>query len=225
MDSEAAPFSSGRGRGRPVGADAAETRARILRAARDVINERGYKAASFQVIAARAGLSRPTMHYYFHTREEMYDCLVAEAHSVVVDCIAEAQREDTLLNQLSAFARAAYRSGFAEKSMLRFTITARMASHRSASRRETPGPVVSAVHDFYASIVDEAIARGEIPADTDAVAVVNMLIAVSVGIGFYAGFIVEQSDMVMIAKQLQELMAHGLLGRQQGAADNLATSC
>ena len=109
--------------------------------------------------------------------------------------------------------------------MLRFTITARMASHRSASRRETPGPVVSAVHDFYASIVDEAIARGEIPADTDAVAVVNMLIAVSVGIGFYAGFIVEQSDMVMIAKQLQELMAHGLLGRQQGAADNLATSC
>jgi AcrR family transcriptional regulator len=33
------------------------------RAAREVINERGYEAANFQAIASRAGLSRPTMHY------------------------------------------------------------------------------------------------------------------------------------------------------------------
>jgi AcrR family transcriptional regulator len=211
VDSDPAPFSGGRGRGRPVGADSAETRARILRAAREVISERGYEAANFQVIASRAGLSRPTMHYYFHAREEIYECLVAEAHAVVADCIAEAKREDTLLNQLSAFARAAFRSGFAEKSMLRFTINARMESHRSPSLRQSPGPVVTAVHAFYASMVDEAIARREIPADTDAAAVVNMLVAVFLGIGFYAGFIDGQTDMEIIAKQLQQLMAHGLL--------------
>jgi AcrR family transcriptional regulator len=197
-----------------VGADSAETRARILRAARDVISERGYEAANFQLIASRAGLSRPTMHYYFHAREEIYECLVAEAHSVVADCIAEAKREDTLLNQLSAFARAAYRSGFAEKSMLRFTINARVEFHRGASLRESPGSVISAVRAFYASMVDEAIARRELPADTDAAAVVNMLVAVFLGIGFYAGFIVDQNDMTVIAKQLQQLMAHGLLDHQ-----------
>ncbi len=87
-----------------------------LRAAREVINERGYEAANFQAIASRAGLSRPTMHYYFHTREEIYDCLVAEAYSIVSDCIAQAKREDTLLDQLSAFVAAAYRSGFADRS-------------------------------------------------------------------------------------------------------------
>ena len=103
MGSNARPLPAGRGRGRPVGADSAETRARILRAAREVINERGYEAANFAAIASRAGLSRPTMHYYFHTREEIYDCLVAEAYSIVSDCIAQAKREDTLLNQLSAF--------------------------------------------------------------------------------------------------------------------------
>ena len=43
------------------------------------------------------------MHYYFHTREEIYDRLVAETYSIVVDCIARASREDTLLDQLSAF--------------------------------------------------------------------------------------------------------------------------
>jgi AcrR family transcriptional regulator len=198
-----------------VGADSAETRARILRAAREVINERGYEAANFQAIASRAGLSRPTMHYYFHTREEIYDCLVAETYSIVADCIAQARCEDALLNQLSAFVAAAYRSGFADRSMMRFTITARLESHRAPSLRENPGPVVSAVQAFYASMVEEAMARGEIPADTDADAVVNMLLAMFLGMGFFAGFIVDHNDMAVIAKQLHRLMAHGLLDQRQ----------
>jgi AcrR family transcriptional regulator len=198
-----------------VGADSAETRARILRAAREVINERGYEAANFQAIASRAGLSRPTMHYYFHTREEIYDCLIAEAYSIVSDCIEQAKREDTLLNQLSEFVAAAYRSGFADRSMMQFTITARLESHRSPTLRENPGPVVAAVHAFYVSTVDEALARGEIPQGTDADAVVNMLLAMFLGMGFFAGFIADQKDMSVIAKQLHQMMAHGLLDSQQ----------
>lgn len=197
-----------------MGADSAETRARILRAAREVINERGYEAANFQAIASRANLSRPTMHYYFHTREEIYDCLVAEAYSIVADCIAQAKHEDSLLNQLSAFVAAAYRSGFADRSMMQFTITARLETHRSPTLRENPGPVVSAVQEFYASVVEEAMMRGEIPADTDADAVVNMLLAMFLGMGFFAGFISDQNDMTGIAKQLHQLMANGLLDHQ-----------
>jgi AcrR family transcriptional regulator len=197
-----------------VGADSAETRARILRAAREVINERGYEAANFQAIASRAGLSRPTMHYYFHTREQIYDCLIAEAYSIVADCIAAAKRQETLLNQLTTFATAADRSGFADQSMLRFVITARLESHRSPSLRERPGPVVAAVQAFYVSVVDDAMVRGEIPAETDAPAVVNMLLAMFLGMGFYAGFIVDHNNMPEIAKQLHRLMTQGLLDLQ-----------
>jgi len=198
-----------------VGADSAETRSRILRAARDVINERGYEAANFQAIASRAGLSRPTMHYYFHTREDIHECLVAEAYSIVADCIAEAKREDTLLKQLSTFVTATHRSGFAERSMLQFVITARLEFHRSPSLRGSPGPVVSAIHDFYRSIVDDAIERGEIPEETEPAAVVAMLLAMFLGMGFYAGFIVDSNNMPVIAKQLHNLMTHGLLDRRQ----------
>ncbi|MDT5279460.1 MAG: hypothetical protein QOJ20_655 [Mycobacterium sp.] len=201
-----------------MGADSAETRSRILRAARDVINERGYEAAKFQAIASRAGLSRPTMPYYFHTREEIYDCLVAEACSIVADCIAQAKREDTLLNQLSTFVAGAYRSGFADESMMRFIVTARLEFHRCPRLRNSPGPVVSAVKGFYASMVDDAIAGGEIPSDTDAPAVANMLLAMFLGMGFYAGFIVDRNDMAVIAKQLQQLMAHGLLDLSKAGA-------
>jgi AcrR family transcriptional regulator len=198
-----------------VGADSAETRARILRAAREVINERGYEAAHFQAIASRAGLSRPTMHYYFHSREEIYDCLIAEAYSIVADCIAEAKRQDTLMNQLTTFATAADRCGFADQSMLQFVITARLESHRCPSLRDNPGPVVSAVQSFYASVVEEAKVRGEIPAETDGPAVVSMLLAMFLGMGFYAGFIVDNNNMAVIAKQLHRLMTQGLLNKQQ----------
>lgn len=198
-----------------MGADSVETRSRILCAAREVINERGYEAANFQAIASRAGLSRPTMHYYFHTREEIYDCLVADAYSIVADCIARAKREDTLLNQLSAFVTGAYHSGFADQSMMKFIVMARLEFHRSPSLRDSPGPVVSAVRAFYTSMVDDAIARGEIPSDTDAVSVVNMLLAMFLGMAFFAGFILDRKDVTVIAKQLHQLMARGLLDHRK----------
>jgi hypothetical protein len=140
---------------------------------------------------------------------------VAEAYSIVADCIAQAIREDTLLKQLSAFVTAAYRSGFADQSMMRFTVAARLEFHRSPSLRDNPGPVISAVQGFYASMVDDAIARGEIAADTDPVAVVNMLLAIFLGVGFYAGFVVERNDIAAIAKQFHELMAYGLLDQHR----------
>jgi hypothetical protein len=66
-------------------------------------------------------------------------------------------------------------------------------------------------------MVEDAIARGEIPDDTDPAAVVNMLLAMFLGMGFYAGFIVDSNNMAVIAKQLHQMMTRGLLdGRQTG---------
>ena len=101
--------------------------------------------------------------------------------------------------------------------MLRFVITARLEFHRSPSLRDSPGPVVSAVQEFYASMVEDAIARGEIPAGTDAAAVVNMLLAMFLGMGFFAGYIVDQNNMPVIAKQLHQLLVHGLLDDRKTA--------
>lgn len=201
-----------RGRGRPVGSDSAETRASILRAARAVINERGYEAATFQAIAQRAGFSRPTMHYYFHTKEQIYDSLQQEAYSVVSDCIAQARRQNTLLKQLATFVSAAQRTDVADGSMMRFIIASRWELHRNPALRGSSSPAAEAVGAFYASMVDDAVRRGELPADVDAQAVANMLFAMFWGIGFFAGFVHEPHDVRGIAKQLQRLFIGGLLG-------------
>jgi AcrR family transcriptional regulator len=179
-----------------------------------VINERGYHAATFQAIAQRAGLSRPTMHYYFSTREEVYGSLLDEACTLIAECIAEAECKDTLLKQLSSFYEATNRLDFADRSMMRFIFTARMEAQRAPAGREGASPVV-AVDAFYASIVADAIVRGEIPAGTDAAAVANMLLALFWGTGFYAGFVDKSDDssaMRGIAKQLRLLIVRGLLG-------------
>jgi AcrR family transcriptional regulator len=211
VDNNARLLPTVRGRGRPVGANSAETRARILCAASEVISERGYEAANFQIISQRAGLSRPTMHYYFHTREQIYESLLREAHSVVADCIAEARLKNTLLKQLSTFVTAARRLDFAQGSMLRFIITSRLESHRHPRLRAFSTPVVDAVSEFYESMVADAVRRGEIADDVDATAVVNMLASMFWGMGFFAGFVHEADEVVGIAKQLQRFLVSGLL--------------
>jgi AcrR family transcriptional regulator len=211
------PGIGGRGRGRPVGSDSAETRASILRAARAVINERGYEAATFQAIAQRAGFSRPTMHYYFHTKEQIYDSLQQEAYSIVSDCIAQAKREDTLLKQLARFVSAAQRMDASDGSMMRFVIASRWELHRNPALRGAGSAAAEAVGAFYGWVVDDAIRCGELPSDVDAKAVSNMLFAMFWGIGFFAGFVHEPDDVRAIAKQLHRMFVGGLLSDRRKA--------
>jgi hypothetical protein len=42
-----------------------------------------------------------------------------------------------------------------------------------------------------------------------------IFMAMFLGMGFYAGFIVDSNNMPVVAKQLRQLMTHGLLDRRQ----------
>jgi len=49
------------------------TRARIISAALRVFGEQGYDRASTRQIAAHAGVNAPAIHYYFGSKQELYD--------------------------------------------------------------------------------------------------------------------------------------------------------
>jgi hypothetical protein len=151
------------------------------------------------------------MHYYFHTREQMYECLVSEAYSIIVDAVERASREETLLRQLSTFLTASRGLELADRSMMRFIITCRLDVHRNPDLLSSASAAVSAVRGFYESIVDGAIKSHEIPDDSDPSAVANMLLAMFWGMGFYAGFLDNSNDVKEVAKQLHSLFVHGLL--------------
>ena len=223
--SDARSRPAARRRGRPVGSDAVETRNRILKAARQVINERGFPAATFQAIAQEADLSRPTLHYYFASREEIYDVLIDEARSVVDDCIANAESHDTLAASLSSLISTIWDTDYRDRSQIAFLISARLESNRNpdlGSDRGTP------LRSHLAALVDQAAARGELPGGGDTAPIVDMLNAVLWGVGLYAGFIDRKLDMGRITKQLGQLLTHGLLGasrRAAGRADESGDTC
>src|ERR1700761_716084 len=73
-----------RGPGRPPAAKAAETRERIVRAAREVFSELGYDAATFQAIAIRADLTRPAINHYFASKRLLYGEVVEKTNDLVV---------------------------------------------------------------------------------------------------------------------------------------------
>jgi AcrR family transcriptional regulator len=201
-------LTTGRRRGRPVGSDSAETRNHILQAARHVIIERGYQAATFQAVALTAGLSRPTLHYYFADREQIFRTLVTEASTLVTDCIAKAQQHVSLLAQLSALIVAINEADRRDRSTAAFLVSARLEAKRNPELQYDGG---ADLRVFLTKLVTDASARGELRPGTDPAPVVDMVQAMLWGIGVYSGFVEDAADMDLITKQLIKLFAHGLL--------------
>ncbi|MEU6473236.1 TetR family transcriptional regulator [Streptomyces massasporeus] len=75
------PAGSGSGtaarrRGRPPRTESADTRDRILTAARDEFSERGYEKTSVRGIAKSAGVDSALVHHYFGTKEQVFEAAI-----------------------------------------------------------------------------------------------------------------------------------------------------
>jgi len=199
-----------RGPGRPPAAKAAETRKRILRAAREVFSERGYDAATFQAIAIRADLTRPAINHYFSNKRALYRELAKETNALVVtDSVERARRETTLVHRVVAFIDATTQADVENRTAAAFLITVALESQRHPELRQEEADSVRDTREFLSWAIDDAIARGELAADTDASALAETLLAVLLGIGFYAGFVAKH-DFDTVIRQLQQLLADSL---------------
>ncbi|WP_367321560.1 TetR family transcriptional regulator [Streptomyces sp. HUAS ZL42] len=70
---------SSRRRGRPPRTESADTRDRILTAAREEFSERGYEKTSVRGIAKAAGVDSALVHHYFGTKEKVFEAAVEVA--------------------------------------------------------------------------------------------------------------------------------------------------
>jgi len=100
------------GRGRPPGATrkGLETRVRIIKGAREALEEGGMEALTTRRIAASAGVKLATLHYYFDSKESL---LLAVLEDLIED-MDSAYRADVALPQepedrVEALVRASWR--------------------------------------------------------------------------------------------------------------------
>lgn len=203
--------TASRGPGRPPAAKAAETRERIIGAAREVFSELGYDAATFQAIAIRAGLTRPAINHYFASKRVLWAQVVEQTDALVVSAgQARAKSETNLLNRLSAFFTAAIQADSEDRSAAAFLVTSVLESQRHPELSGDEHDSLRNSREFIAWAVDDAIKTGELTTDTDVSDLVEMLVAMMWGIGFYAGFVGGHDELSGVVEKFELLLANKL---------------
>lgn len=205
------PYTATRGPGRPPAAKAAETRERIVRAAREVFSELGYDAATFQAIAVRADLTRPAINHYFASKRVLYRDVVEKTNEMVVAAgMEKAQGQTALLKRLSAFFSAAMQADTRDRSAAAFLVTSVLESQRHPELSRDEHNSLKTSRAFVTWAVTDAIERGELTTDTDVQTLVEMLVAVMWGMGFYAGYVGGHDELGTIVDTLERLLANKL---------------
>lgn len=182
-----------------------------MQAARLVFSERGYEGATFQAIAARAGLTRPAINHYFSSKRALYREVLDEANkSVIGTGIREAEREGTLAAQLTAFIAEAVRANSDNPAGSAFLISGVLESQRHPELVGTENDSIRMVRDFLLRIINDAIERGEIVADFEAPELVEAMLVLICGVGLYAGYIQSPEDLLAITGVMGKLLEGAL---------------
>jgi AcrR family transcriptional regulator len=198
---------NGKRRGRPPQTDGPSARERILHAGRELFNELGYQKASLTQIAERAGLTRPAVNHYFHTKEDLYSALFESARdAVVASGLKTATEAETLPARLSAFMEAATQVDAADRSYARFIAASLLDAFRHPELADQARSQLDDVRGFIELTLREAVAAGDIRADIDVPAVTEMLLAMMWGMGLYAGFVGTHEQLEAVVTQFSRLL-------------------
>jgi TetR/AcrR family transcriptional regulator, repressor for uid operon len=182
-----------------------------MQAARLVFSERGYDGATFQAIAVRADLTRPAINHYFSSKRVLYREVLDQTNDLVIGTgIRQAQHETTLVAQLSAFIAAAVRTNSANSAASAFLISGVLESQRHPELSDTENDSIRISREFLTRAVTDAMEDGEVRADIDAAALVEALLVVLCGVGFYAGYVRTYQEMLAITGVLRELLEGAL---------------
>jgi AcrR family transcriptional regulator len=182
-----------------------------LHAAREVFSELGYDAATFQAIAIRADLTRPAINHYFASKRVLWAEVVEQTNTTIVSAgIARAQEQTTLIERLSAFLSVATQADSEDRSAAAFLVTSVLESQRHPELNNDVHDSLKNSRAFVSWAVNDAITRGELSTDTDVSHLVEMLVAVVWGMGFYAGFVGDRSELSSVVHKLELLLANKL---------------
>jgi AcrR family transcriptional regulator len=176
-----------------------------------VFSELGYDAATFQAIAVRADLTRPAINHYFSNKQTLYREVVEQTNANVVDAgMARAKNATGLLPRLSEFFRAAMQADSDDRSAAAFLVTSVLESQRHPDLNSEEHDSLRHSRDFVTWAVRDAIERKELTTDTDITSLVEMLVAVMWGMGFYAGYVGDHDELKAIVQKFELLMANKL---------------
>lgn len=182
------------------GGRAARVRSSVLRAAADLLSEVGYDKMSIDDVAARAGVHKTTVYRRWATKASLVTDAAIE-HSAEAVPVPDT---GSLLTDLQALARSVVANISSE--------TGRRQASSLIVAAASSGELAAGLHEFWnhriavtAEIVERAIQRGELPADTDA----NLIIETVVGPLWVRLILTGEALTEGLADQVAALVAAG----------------
>ncbi|KAB7755348.1 MULTISPECIES: TetR/AcrR family transcriptional regulator [Mycobacteriaceae] len=198
--------------GRPSAETTTANRQRILRAARESFIEFGYTTTTFEVIAARAGLSRPALHYHFANKPQLYrDAIDRPAAAVIAEAAATARNSETLTSQLVSFFSAALGADNPDQCNAQLVAAAVRESVRDAKLIVTDHSVLRAARTFISSAMREAVDRDELSSETNIADAAEAMVAVLCGIASYPTAVGPAENLPAIVSAFELLITDRLL--------------
>ena len=122
----------------------------------------------------------------------------------------EAQGQTSLLGRLSAFFSAAMQADTEDRSAAAFLVTSVLEAQRHPELSSDEHDSMKNSRAFVSWAVNDAIEKGELTTDTDVTHLVEMLVAVMWGMGFYAGYVGSHDELEAIVDKLELLLANKL---------------
>jgi len=147
----------------PPDSESADTEARIFDAALRVFARKGKDGARLQEIADEAGIHRPLLHYYFRTKQQLYEAVAAHMFGQFLDSFNAPSPEGPFADVLKAFIEHYVDNIRAHQDMAKWMVAENMAGNpflgeRLAAAFETEGSPQRHMEEAILKAID----RGEI---------------------------------------------------------------
>jgi AcrR family transcriptional regulator len=169
--------------GRPAAGDSAETRRRILQAARVRFARDGFRATTNRLIADDVGITPGAIYHYVDSKSALYAAVYCETiDHVYTEFERVAAAHDRLLEQFAAVLRRATELQTADPSITGFIVAVAYETQRHPDLLEMMSPQRGRHSRFFTDLVTAAAARGELRDDVDQRALADLLGAVLTGL-------------------------------------------
>lgn len=140
---------------------AQDTEQKIFEAARAIFQERGYHGARMQEIARRAGINQSMLHYYFRTKDSLFEAVFQATAKEVLGPVMAVLREDLPFpEKLDRFVETYLRQIAAHPHAPAFIL--QELNHHPERLKAFAARMGAGLFERWAADVQAAVARGEI---------------------------------------------------------------
>ena len=205
--------------GRPLGADGAGTRLKILHSARQVFATTGFERASLKQIAEEAGVTRNAIANYYASKIELYGAALASVHDVVVGRILDDAKNVTgsVHRRVMAVFESAVAFSQTDETFVRFFVISTADAITHPDLRERALLPIESVREHVQQLLDSAARAGEIDTAMDTEATTQVCMDLLWGLAMDIGFYSDEERTRRTMQAIARIVAAALAPARSGA--------